>query len=91
MTRPASHRRQTFDKCCQKCKHCALPEYKDDPLCFYGDNVRIEPREHGNEAYIELDGEWLGGVEGEAYDPIWGGRVIFHPDTEVCNNFEPGE
>lgn len=89
--RPSTHRNQEFAKRCGNCKHCHVVEFKDDSLCFYGDNAKIIPsdlRDYWSE--VELDGLDVGIMEGEEYSEVWAGRVV-SDWCDVCDSWEPAK
>jgi len=87
--RPPSHREQVHDKCCGNCRHSAVPEYKDDLLCFCGDNVVLRPSGLDGEwrTDVELAGDIIGLMDGDEYGEVWGDRVVDADD--VCDEWKP--
>lgn len=87
MTRPQSHRSPpTPERCCAKCRYGLIPEYKEHRLCFYSDEIYFTPsclREYWWD--ISFNGENVGLLDGDAYDEVWGGRVVEGED--VCDEF----
>ena len=87
MTRPISHRELNIKECCGTCKHSAVPEYKDDLLCFCGDSIdRAEPCVHEGTIDVRINGNSVGLMDGDSYDHVWGGRVV--NSTDVCDEWE---
>ena len=87
--RPASHRHQDPTHGCFDCKYGIIPEYKyDDLLCFFGDDISTEGEcyELGHVS-VQINGDFVGLLEGDAYDSVWGGRVVDPSDT--CDEWTP--
>lgn len=89
--RPDSHKEQIPEKLCENCKFCHEPNYKNDLLCFFGDNIKIN-KWHFKDSEtiytdIELNGEDVGFMEGDEYSKIWGGRVVDY--TDICDEWQP--
>ncbi len=89
--RPKSYSDKPPEKCCATCKFAHLVAYKLDLLCFHGDTIEVT----GNQEYpvradyIDMCGEEVGMLEGDAYDKVWAGRVV--DGSGVCNEWVPCE
>lgn len=89
--RPETHREQIPEKRCENCKFSELVHYKQDLLCFYGDNIKIN-KWHWKDSEtintdVKLDGEDVGLMEGDEYSKVWGGRVVDY--TDICDEWQP--
>lgn len=88
MTRPASHREQIPERRCDNCVFSHLVAYKDDLLCFHGDDIRITGKSECSE-YVELNGEDICLMDGEEYSKkVWAGRIVYSDD--VCDEWKQG-
>lgn len=88
MTRPESHREIEHPKRCGNCLFSCRPEWKDDLLCFFGDDVRIEYGPLQDMFFVELEGVDVNHADGDEYDRIWANRVV-DPHLEVCDEWQP--
>jgi len=90
MSRPNSYREQILERRCGNCRFAAIPEYKDDLLCFFGDNAEIEQSNcNRNKSVVLIDGAHVGLLDGQEYDPVWASRVV--DCTDVCDEWKPEE
>lgn len=90
MTRPESHREIEPSKRCGNCRFSCWPEWKDDLLCFFGDDIHVESGDRKDRFFIELEGVDVNIADGDEYDRIWGGRVV-DPHLEVCDEWQPNQ
>lgn len=90
MTRPQSFREQIPERRCGNCRFAAIPEYKNDLLCFFGDNVEIEQSDcNRNKSVVTMNGDHVGLLDDEEYDPVWATRVV--DCTDVCDEWKTKE
>lgn len=79
----------TGERSCSNCRHSHLVSYKLDLLCFHGDEIEVT----GHQEYpviadhIQMAGEEVGMLEGDAYDKVWAGRIV--DGGAICNQWEP--
>lgn len=88
--RPESHREQVPDKRCGTCFFAIRPYFKDDLLCFHGDNIEVNhwrypAGDQQTHTDVFLDGEDVGIMDGEEYSKVWGGRVVDY--TDICDEY----
>jgi hypothetical protein len=86
MTRPASHREQIPKRRCGNCRHGHLVEFKEDLLCFHGDQIVVLPGLSDEDSEVWLSGESVSLLDGDEYDAVWGGRVV--DATDICDAWE---
>lgn len=88
MTRPASFDDSVPINRCGTCKHCHYVRYKEDLLCFHGDEIvaRRDGPETWDKSDVELDGEDVEFLDGDRYGKVWASRVVGHGDT--CDEWE---
>ena len=90
VTRPSSHHEIEIERNCGNCRFSHLVAYKLDLLCFHGDDIRVT----GRSGYpvdadcVELAGDEVGMLDGDAYDSVWASRVV-DPHLEVCDEWQP--
>ena len=86
--RPATHREQIPDKRCGNCRFAHIVSGKLDLLCFKGDQIEVTGKSGYpiDSDWIDLNGEDVGCLEGDAYSDVWGGRVV--DGTDVCDEWE---
>ena len=88
--RPESYRTQVPPRRCGNCVYGLRPEYKDHRLCFCGDTYVTQPSfSEDGKTDVLLDGEAVGLLDGDAYDRVWGGRVV--DDDDVCDCWLPND
>lgn len=95
MARPPSHREYPLpEKRCGNCKHCILLYYRNDYVCFHGEDVeRMDEQDYPNKSYIVAlkDGEVLNWEnkwkDNSHYDKVWG-RGAVDINWEVCDCWE---
>lgn len=97
MTRPSSHRIVLPERRCTICKHSKYIASKHNVLCFHGDHFHEEKSRWGGEDLIllqdrpDLPRSYVNYLDGDAYDTVWGVRIIHDPDIEVCDEWEEDE
>lgn len=96
MARPPSHREYPLpEKRCGNCKHCILMAYKNDHICFYGEEIEDRYTSHypieaevitlkGGQT-LNWENRW---GDNSHYDKVWGGGIV-DPNWEVCDCWEP--
>lgn len=90
MTRPQSHCEQIPSRRCGNCRFAHIPEYKDDLLCFFGDAIESEQSYcNSHKSVVMLDGDHVGLLDGQEYDPVWANRVV--DCTDICDEWKPKE
>ena len=88
MTRPASYDDSLPINRCGTCLHCHYVAYHGHLLCFYGDTIlaRREGQGTWDRSFIEMNGDSVELLEGDAYDKVWCGRIVDNGDT--CDEWE---
>jgi len=87
--RPATYNDTAPERCCSNCRHAHLIAVKLDLLCFHGDTIEVT----GHQEYpvradhIDMGGEEVGMLEGDAYSKVWAGRII--DSDAICDQWEP--
>lgn len=87
MSRPASHQSQPHESCCGNCAFAHLIAYKLDLLCFHGDAIEITGKSEYpvSAEFVEMNGEEVGMMEGDAYSKLWADRIVDSDD--VCSEW----